>query len=225
MAQVLLESGRAEEALQLVTMARQDGGEGLELDLLQARALHARGMLEEAVAVLAPRVQRAPRVAALRAELGLLYFDLGRMGEAEAELLRAVELEPSDPAIRNNLGFLLLVQGRPQEAVVHLRECVRLDPSQERARNNLGYALVALGREDEALRTFLGTSDEARARASMGLAWERVGASDKAILWYRRALEADPGLATARARLDALAPPGPEPPSHPIEPGTKESTP
>ena len=205
MAGVLLASGRNEEALQVVAMARQEGGSGLPLDLIQARALHARGNLDEAFAILSSRLETEPNHAGLQATAGLITFDLGRKDEAEASFRKAVAFAPTDADVRNNLGFLLLVEGRAEEAVVELRECLKLDPSQDRARNNLGYALVALGRSDEALRTFRGVGTEGSSFASMGLAFERIGNSEQARSWYARALEREPQQPVALSRLAALA--------------------
>lgn len=206
MARFMLDAGRPEEALQVLTAARQTaGGEDLEMDLLQARALQARGLHLEALGLVEPWTHRRLRNAELEGVVGLLEFDLGRLPSAEAHLRLAAELAPEQAEAWNNLGFVLMVQGREEEAVEAFQAALKQAPNNDRARNNLGFALATLGRDREALAAFKASSTEGSALANMGLAKERSGDLPAALDFYQRALSVEPGQSIARQGVQRLA--------------------
>ena len=154
LATAMVDADRPDAALKIIRKARDDGMEGPDLSVVQARALLARGLEGEAETLLDDVVRRHPRHAAAHAALGLLYLDRGQLEEAVVALERAARLAPREAIFHNNLGFARLAAGRYADAEGALREALRLDPSSDRARNNLGFALAAQGRTDEAREEF-----------------------------------------------------------------------
>jgi uncharacterized protein (TIGR02996 family) len=107
--------------------------------------------------------------------LGYTYAEHGvKLEEAEKLILRALELKPADGAITDSLGWVYFKQGRLTEAAGQLRRATELLPKDAVIWDHLGDALRALG-------------DGAGAREA-----------------YRKAIEIDPGAASAREKLEAL---------------------
>ncbi len=207
MARTMLDMGRHQEAMAILTEARREAGGELELDVLQARATLALGMAGEAAALLEPRLDRPPKHAEFYRVLGLIRFDQDRLDEAEEAFRRALEIEPDAFASHNNLGFLLLVRDRPDDAIRYLRRALQLHPDDRRARTNLGFALAALLRDEEALEVFRAAHSEPVALANLGLACERRGTPEDALTWYQRALELEPNQPLANEAVRRLGTP------------------
>ena len=207
MAEQLIEAQNPRQALVVLAAAREEEGGSVALDVMQARAWLALGMVGEASAALDAWLDHPPKQAEYWRVLGLVRFDQERVPEAEEALRRALEIDPRDYEANNNLGFLLLSLGRQEEALTHLRAAISVRPDEPRARNNLGFALAALERDEEALDAFRTTGPEAEALARVGLACERRGDMDEARSWYRRALDADPRQPIAVEALGRVEPP------------------
>ena len=205
MAQTLVDMGRMQEAIAVLTEARAESGPELELDILQARIYLRMGMASEAAAILGSWTARDPRDASYHQALGLVRFDQQHTDQAEASFVRALELEPNDFDNNNNLGFLMLVTERPEQALPLLRRALELRPGDPRAYGNLAFTLAALGQDNDALEVFRALHPPSVAFANMGLACERRGAPDQALAWYRRALELEPALPAALEAADRLA--------------------
>lgn len=63
--------------------------------------------------------------------LGLAYYNLGRLGEAEAALLQALRLEPTLEAAYYHLGLVLLKTGRGEEAKAAFRRTREISPDSD----------------------------------------------------------------------------------------------
>lgn len=211
----MIDAGTPESALQLIGDIRKEGDKSLELDLVQARALRELGLYEDAGRLLEAAVQRHPRDAEVRMQLGILRVDQGNIPSALEHFQAAARLDDENAEVWNNLGFALLAAGRPEEAVDALRTSLQLDSSREKTRNNLGFALVASGRVDEAWRVFRAAQGPAAAHYNVGVGLELRGASDEARIRYRKALEEQPGFRAARDALDRLVAHPPIPPERP----------
>ena len=66
--------------------------------------------------------------------MGLAYYNLGRLAEAEGALRQALRLEPTLAAAHYNLGLVLLKAGRPEEARASFSAVVEALPDSEFAR-------------------------------------------------------------------------------------------
>jgi Flp pilus assembly protein TadD len=202
----LVDAGLVDQALAVASEARASGTSPARLDVAQARAMHAKGLSTEALALLEGYVQRHRRDAEAWATRGVILLDLGRGAEAVASLERARKLDRGNANVHNNLGWALLVGGRPAEAEASFREALRHDPVSRRARNNLGFALARQERDAEALEAFRAVLSEADARLNLAAACEWRGDVPGAVMQLRAALGAQPDHGLAAEALARLAP-------------------
>jgi Flp pilus assembly protein TadD len=200
----LVDAGLYTQALQAIADLRASGEDTSRFVVVQARAMHATGLTEDALVLLDAHLRRHRRDAEGHAARGLMLSDAGRLSEAIAALTRAATLARDDASVQNNLGFALLASGDAEGALARFRTALQLEPGSARARNNLGLALARLGRDDEALAAFRATSDEAGARYNLGVACEHRGDRATAITHYRAALLARADHPGAAARLQSL---------------------
>jgi pentatricopeptide repeat protein len=205
----LLSAGQPEAALHVIREMRQAGVQSTSLDVLQAEALRAIGLIEDAEVMLLTALKQQRRSPSIHNQLGILYLDQHRLDEAIPCFEDAHRLAPDDAEYSNNLGFSLMSAGRPAEAVEVLRAALRSDATRLRVRNNLGFALVADARPDEAYRVFRSSSPEDEARYNLGVGLELTGSLADAADAYTAALAANPDNARARAALERLALPSP----------------
>lgn len=124
----------------------------------------------------------------------------------------------------NLLGLSLAMVDRPMDALVAFDKALELNPRYVEAHLNRAVLLNGLGRTEEAAASFaiaemLGQPDAtgfpvvvgnrlANAHAALGDEYRAAGATEEAVLQYRRALDLRPGypdirMALARALLEA----------------------
>jgi type IV pilus assembly protein PilF len=142
-----------------------------------AAGYYERGQFDTALEVLDEAQKIDPNYARTYDIYGLTYTMLGEREKAEANFRRALALGPNDPSIRANWGAFLCTTGRERESIPEFEQAVR-DPlfkSPEIAYINAGKCTAALGDPKKA--------DE----------------------YFRRALTASPGNATASYQLALLA--------------------
>jgi tetratricopeptide (TPR) repeat protein len=217
--EVLIDSEQPDKALYAITEVRAGGVTGAPLDILQARALVAKGLPMDAVLLLEDQYMRDFQ---RHKVVCLAHMDLKETEAAEVNCRKALRFAPSDLTstdladLHNNLGFVLASQNRHEEAILSYREALKLSPNLARARNNMGFSQAALGQDDKALDTFraalsasLGFDPEileAEAYFNLGVAQLARGADQEAKDSFHTALKHVPGHAKARAALDKMTP-------------------
>ncbi len=200
----MVAAGLTDQALDVARDLRAGGMKDERLDILQASAMHQRGMSTDAVAMIERVVERHPRNAAAWGAIGLIYADLKRVDDSVAALKRASRLDKDNGVYLNNLGFVLYAHGDYEPAVEAYRAAVVVDPSDARTRNNLGFALARLNKDPEALEAFRAAGDESSARYNLGVACELRNDTACALTNYQAALAASPGSARAQNALNSL---------------------
>ncbi len=134
--------------------------------------------------------------------LGLAYYNLGRVADSIPHYLESRRLDPSMANTHYNLGLALMKAGRGAEAVEPFEEAVRILPYYFNAHLNLGIILMQLGREQEARAHFAeaGRYDPAPAEVyfRLGVSLADLGRWAEAADSYARAVEIDPGQAEAQ---------------------------
>ena len=158
---LLLERGRLEEVVEILTPALATAPEAMAIDVrkVMARALLELGRPAEAVGLL----ERYGIGAATALLLSRALFENGSPERAQsmlAPLARQMaaassQSTPADSglvaAVGAQYGLVLHTLGDSQAALPFLQLAVRVDPENRIAWHTLGHALAAVGRRQEAL--------------------------------------------------------------------------
>ena len=121
----------------------------------------ASGRTDEAIRFLEQHVRTNPQDAAARNDLGVLYYQSGRVAEAGAQYEEAVRLDPGNDIFAQNLAdFYVVEAGRPEDA---LRIYVRILEKKPRDVDTL----LGIGRICEVLGRAAGCSRTSIARRLM----------------------------------------------------------
>ncbi len=92
--------------------------------------------------ILEDNIEKRPRNARARNNLGGALMAEGESERAEAEFLRAIELAPDLADARHNLGLSLEKRGRFAEAIENYRRAVAMEPGDAAFANDLAWILV-----------------------------------------------------------------------------------
>ncbi|MBI2340744.1 MAG: tetratricopeptide repeat protein [Deltaproteobacteria bacterium] len=173
-------------------------------------AAHRRnGVWRDPVTLWEDVVQKAPRKARGRQNLGIAYRDQGRVDEAIAEYQTALRLHPEYPAmIYDNLGVAYKMKGAVSEAMRAYQTALRLNPNDAGVHSNLGVAYQDEGRMEEAIaeyRTALRLKpDFVEVHYNLGSAYFNRGMFQEARAEFEEALKIRPDFEKAREALDSL---------------------
>jgi tetratricopeptide (TPR) repeat protein/ADP-heptose:LPS heptosyltransferase len=201
LSQVLLQGGRAADALPLVDQA-------LALDPEYANAHNTRGSLLKALGRFAEAEKAFRQTLSRRADhaeawsnLGATLVELRRYGDAEKASRRALAQRPDYPRALVNLGVALRHLGRWREAADCQQKALSQAPDMPDAWGELGLCRTALGdaaggrqAQEKAL-----SIDPTYAEAAVNLSLDMVGRGDGpgARTALSRALSIRPGFARA----------------------------
>jgi Flp pilus assembly protein TadD len=160
------------------------------------------------VALWTDAVEKAPRKARPRHNLGVVLNAQGRRAEAMALLQEAVRLDPNYAQGHESLGVALSDAGRESEAEAQFRKAIALDPKAAAPWYDLGTLRFDARRYAEAIPFF----EQAIARrpgyadayANLGACWNGLGRSADAVKVLTDAREVIRDHPLARAQL-ALA--------------------
>jgi tetratricopeptide (TPR) repeat protein len=202
---LLLETGRAAEAIRYYTaaLALQPDSPGLYVD--RGRALSAAGELDLAIADYHQALALAPDYALAHNNLGNALYRKGQLDNAIACYRNAIHFKPVLPQAHNNLGSALADKGWLEEAIAACREAIRLKKDFPEAHYNLGNILYRKGQVDDAIAAYrqaIGLKkDYARAHYNLGYALADKNQLDEAIAAYRQAIRLKPDYAQAHYYL------------------------
>ena len=136
--------------------------------------------------------------------LGAIYTDEKKFDEAIKLWQRYVEATDRSPAAYNNLALCYEKAERFNEAEKTYRAGIDRDANDSTCRVNYGLMLARQGRTDEAIAQFETVLSPAEVHYNLGAVCEQQGKKDQAKAYYQKALELDPKLHDAQARLAAL---------------------
>jgi tetratricopeptide (TPR) repeat protein len=201
LAQALIDTGQAAEAIQILEAARPDPA---TLNAL-GEALFRLGRNQDAAAALRHALRIQDDLLEARINLGDALYRLGDSAGAIAALRDAIRLSPASATAHLNLASILDAQGEFGQAQFHFERAIRADPESAVARYNYGRALAARKRDREAeaqLNEAVRLDRRlAEAWVSLGLLRERAARMEEAIASYREALRANPELQSAHFNL------------------------
>ncbi len=180
-----------------------------DIQLALAITAERQGRTDDAKKMYLEIVKAVPKRSDVHHRLALLHDRKGDCSAAEPFYQQAIRLDPNNAELHCDLGYSYYLQQRWQEAEASLRRAIAVTPDLSRAHNNLGLLLGRTGRGGEALQEFAAAgSSPAEANANLAYTLALADRPDEAKAEFRRALEIDPNLKTARqglASLDALA--------------------
>jgi cytochrome c-type biogenesis protein CcmH/NrfG len=108
----------------------------------------APAILDEAqVQALRNVVDRDPKNAVARTQLGNLYYDAGRYTDAIKWYSESIALNPKDVSVSTDLGVSYYYNNQPDLAIRQLEHSLQVDPKHTKALLNLGV-VRAFGKQD-----------------------------------------------------------------------------
>lgn len=118
---LLIQSGNAGTALQLLPETSSDADLLFKIQQLRGQCLYMLGEYLEARAIFEQLAQMKPKDSDPHRALGAVYFDMGYLALSTAELRKAIELDPKDTQSHRILGRIELDAQHPLPAIEHLR--------------------------------------------------------------------------------------------------------
>jgi tetratricopeptide (TPR) repeat protein len=136
---------------------------------------------EAKVKALLAVVERDPKNAQARSQLGDLYSEAERFADAAKWYEESHRLNPRDVAVSANLGFSYYQINEPDRALKQLEQALTIDPKHVKALFNLGV-VRAFGKQDmvgatEAWRRVVEIAPESPEGLAAKMGLERIGAS------------------------------------------------
>lgn len=228
----LFRAGQQEDARQVLALARRQGLQGDEVEVLAGRLAavahqeelrpapttldNARNAKEnsrrpsaahEKPAGARPsRKEKAPQPQDIDALVSLV--GQGRLEEAVSLARQITAHFPQYGFGWKALGTALNLLGRNEDALPPLQKAVALTPDDAELHNNLGTVLLGLGRLDEAMASYRCALQVnpayAQAHCNLGATLQEAGRLEEAEVSYRRALQIIPDYAKAHCNLGAV---------------------
>lgn len=124
----------AQPAAQAQTPAPATGQQPRPLDEAQVQALRA-------------TAEKSPNDAAVRVELGNLYFDAERYPDAISWYQAALKLQPRNADVTTDLGVAYYYLNQPDRALEQFADALKTDPRHAKTLLNQGIVL-AFGKQD-----------------------------------------------------------------------------
>ncbi len=173
------------------------------------------GKNDSARSVFQKALEINPRDAGAANNLGIICEQEARYKEAEKYFLMALKIDSTFPISLVNLGAVYQKTGELDKAAYCYNRELRLNPENEDVRTNFfvmyynsGLDFFKEKKYDEAFKQFMlaGTynSRSAEVLGYLGMLYQIKGDFSKAIEYYRKSLEIDPGNEAFKQNLDNL---------------------
>lgn len=207
LASVYVEKQQFREALDayLVALRLEPDSATAHYNLACFLSAHA---LDFAISEYQAAIEHEPGYPDAHLNLGLTYADAGRPEDAARELKTAIELDPADALPRHELAGLQMDEGDYRAAIGQLRDVTRLEPENFEAWLDLGICYAQKGFFEEAERAYQRAgglkADELLLSYNLAALYAQWGRKDDALLYLRRALQADRALVLGWMRADAM---------------------
>lgn len=154
-----------------------------------------------------PVASSARERAEIHTELGVSYYEAGKLAVALEELNEAIDIDRSYAPAWNARALVHMDLRENAQAESDFKQALRLDPGNSNAKNNYGLFLCQQGRGKEGIRQLLdavknplyGTPDIAYKNA--GLCAQQMGDTRSAEEYFQRALQLNPGQPQALFNL------------------------
>ena len=164
----------------------------------------AQGNLENAIAQYGAALKLDPNHRDAMFRLGGVYTQARQFPEAIATWQRYLKLTNNSPQAYSNLALCYETAGRFDEAEKAYQAGIERDPKDQACRVNYGLMLARRNQLDPAIAQLSVVLAPAAVHYNLGAVCEQHGRTEEAKAYYRKALELDPKLRDARARLAVL---------------------
>ncbi len=216
--QLSLATRNAKSALEAANEAVKKFPRNVEFQLYRAIALSEQDQHEEAI-----KAFEQTFVAAMNSRPDLLDADFffgygvaaeqaGRIVKASELFKKSIELDPANSARAcNYLGYMWADRNENlDEAEELIRRAVAMEPNNGAYLDSLGWVLFRKGRYEEALQELLRAAaalkePDAVVFDHIGDAYEKLGKTAEAVLYWQKALQVDPANSAVTAKLDRHA--------------------
>ena len=160
--------------------------------------------LELAVPLIDKALELDDQTSEAYATLALSATYLKDYDTANAAFQRALEIDPNYVSTHHWYSNLLRDYGHYDAGMKEIEDAIRLDPLSAVLQVNLGTVLFELGRHEEALAQFRKTIEmdvdfPLPYWCIGGIYWTYSGQLDEALIWFKEALERNPGHARITA--------------------------
>ncbi len=202
-------------AAQMMNLAEAIPG-NWKADFLTGTYYKGRGEIGKAEAHYRKAVAARPDFAMGHLFLGDILYKKGEIQGAIEEYRQSVELDPANPEGNGNLARLYLKTGQPQLASERFQAALEMEPDDAELNFGMATALLQQKRLQDASayaeKTLRLSPNHSGALNCVGMILDVQGNTLAAVEYYRRALAADSGNASAKENLAAsLSLGGPRP--------------
>jgi hypothetical protein len=143
---------------------------GIAVCMLMFLTWNQSGLYRDTVTLYSATLKINPRCWMAHNNLGVAFFDEGKLAQAMEHFQQALNLKPEYAEPCNNLGECLLKAGRLPEAIDYFKHALRIKPGYDLAYWNLVMSYVKSNRPDEAVAAARKALDVARLQGQADLA-------------------------------------------------------
>ena len=165
------------------------------------------GQHSKAIRAFEKAVELRPEHATTYVNLGVAYIDVGQTANAIEALEKAVSLQPDDATAYGNLGAAYCDVGQFDNAMDCLKKALEIRPDFALAHANLGYVYRVRGQYPQAIAHLMralglhGQRADVEIYLNIGDTYYNMGEREKAITYFQKAIQLNPGHANAHLLL------------------------
>lgn len=178
---------------------------------IRAQTHFAAGQLAESQGDMTTAVEQYQKAMSLNPKYADAMFRLGCVLTTTRDFRNALDtwnryvtLTQGSATAYNNLAFCQELAGDPIAAESAYRKGIARDPANEPCHVNYGLMLARHGRPNEALLQLQAVLPPGKAHYDLASVYEQAGQKKEAKAEYAKALELDPNLGDAKAKLATL---------------------
>ena len=138
--------------------------------------------------------------------LGMLYASQQKYPEAIESLEKYVDATGGAASAYSNMGFCFELAGQTDQAELAYKAGIAKDPKNQPCRVNYGLLLARQGKMAEATTQLAAVLTPAQVHYNIASVLEGQGRNEQAKAEYSQALQLDPNMSDAKARLAAMDP-------------------
>lgn len=160
--------------------------------------------LEQAVTQYQESLKLDPNYQPALYRLGVVYAQLKRYPDAIQAWEKYIRITGGASEAYSNLGFCQELAGSPAAAEAAYKQGIARDPKSQPCRINYGLMLARHGHVNEAVFQLQAVLPPGKAHYDIGSVLQMQGRKLEARREYQKAIELDPSLSDAKAKLAAL---------------------